>query len=204
MRQAGFLGDVLEGAVSFLVIEGDERVAAGAVSLTLRAVDEHHVETPIIVAIEEPCAAAGRIDHVMRLRSGNVDGSEANIIGDVLEGGDGRQAAAVFLCGCGEPRKRNTDAPRLLAGSLWMRGGCERKTEDENGKNREKAPRAGPQHVSIVSQRVLKSKRLSHNWTNSKALQEGAARIKRPAKPSAGLAGRLRSRPRQYDQKVNL
>jgi len=73
-----------------------------------------------------------------------------------------------------------------------MRGGCESKNEDENGKNREKAPRAGPQHVSIVSQRVLKSKRLSHNWTKSNALQEGAVRMKRPAKPLDELGGTLK------------
>src|SRR5260370_695870 len=65
MRQAGFLGDVFEGAVSLLVIESDQRVAAAFVPFDRRAVDQYHVEAAIVIAIEQACAAAGRIQYLM-------------------------------------------------------------------------------------------------------------------------------------------
>src|SRR6266481_357247 len=155
MRQAGFLGDVLEGAVSFLVIKGDHGVAAGAHAFDRGTVDKDDVEPAIVIAIEESGAAAGGIDHIVRFGSSNVDGSEANFLGDVLERGDRRQAAAVFLGLGGKLGKGNTDAAGLLlAGGLRVRRDCESKNEDENRRNREKTPPASPQHALIVSQRV--------------------------------------------------
>jgi len=121
----------------------------------------------------------------MGFGSGDVDGGEADFLGYVLERGDGRQTAAVFLGGRGELGERNTDAARLLAGGLRMREGCESENKDENGRNREKTPRASPEHVLIVSQRVLRLKRPTHDQSDGSQL-----RMKRPAKPSAGLAGR--------------
>jgi len=114
------------------VVERGEWVATGAVSLHRRAVDEDHVEAAIIVAIEESSTAAGRINDVVGFGSGDVNGGEADFLGNILEGGDRRQTAAVFLGGCGELGERNMDAPRLLAGGLWTRGGCESENEDEN------------------------------------------------------------------------
>src|SRR6266404_984374 len=155
-RQARFLGDVLESAVSLLVIEGDHRIAAGAISLHRRAVDEDNVETAIVVAIEESSAAAGRINDVVRFGSGDVNGGETNFLGDVLEGGDGWQAAAIFLGRGGKLWERDAGAAGLLAGSLRARGGGDRENENESEEDREKTSRENPEHVLIVSQRVLR------------------------------------------------
>src|SRR6266852_5731490 len=38
--------------------------------------------------------AAGRVDDVVRLGSSDMDGGEADVFGDVFEGGDGREATA--------------------------------------------------------------------------------------------------------------
>src|SRR5260370_31019511 len=154
MRQAGFLGDVLEGAVGFLVIKGDHRVTAGAHAFDGGTVDEDDVEPAIVIAIEESSAAAGGIDHLVRFGSSNVDGSEADVLSNVLERGDGRQATAIFLGGRGKLGERNTDTARLLlAGGLRVRRDCESKNEDENRRNREKTPPVSPEHALIVSQR---------------------------------------------------
>src|SRR5258708_38547843 len=125
MLQAGFLGDVFEGAVSLLVIESDQRVAAGFVPFDRRAVDQHHVEAAIVIAIEQACAAAGRIDDVMGFRGRNMNGGEANVFSDVFEGGSGREAAAVLLGGRRELGGRNKRAARVLARSLPQRGRSE-------------------------------------------------------------------------------
>src|SRR6266581_4930631 len=95
--EARFLGDVLESAVALLVIEGDERVAAGAVSLDGGTVDEDDVEAAVVVAIEEADAAAGGVNDIVGFGSGDVDGRETHIFGDIFENRHGWQTAAVFL-----------------------------------------------------------------------------------------------------------
>src|SRR5713101_223654 len=117
--QAGIFGDVLESAVRLLVIEGDERVAAGAEALDRGAVNEDDVQAAIVIAIEEPGAAAGRVDDVVRLGSSDMDGGEADVFGDVFEGGDGREATAIRLglCSAGLCNGRR-DADRLRPGGL--------------------------------------------------------------------------------------
>ncbi len=117
------------------MIEGDHRIAASAHAFDRGTVDEDDVKTAIVIAIEESSAPARGVDHVVRFRSGNVDGREADFLGDILEGGDWRQTAAVFLGGCRELGERNTDAARLLARGLRTRGDCESENKDENGRN---------------------------------------------------------------------
>jgi len=72
------------------VIESNESVAAGTEALYGGAVDEDDIETAVIVAIEEPNTAAGRVDDIVGFRSGDVGGGKADVLGDVFEGWDGR------------------------------------------------------------------------------------------------------------------
>ena len=95
--EASLLGDVLKGAVGLLVIKSDQRVAAGAIALDGGAVDKHDVEAAIVVAIEEADAPAGGVDDIVGFGSGDVGSGEADLLGDVFESGNGRQAATVFL-----------------------------------------------------------------------------------------------------------
>ncbi len=97
--EARFLGDVLESAVRPLVIEGDEWVAAGAETLDGGAVDEDDVEAAVVIAIEEADAdaTAGGVNDIVGFGSGDVDGREAHLFGDIFENRHGWQTAAVFL-----------------------------------------------------------------------------------------------------------
>src|SRR5260370_35344292 len=97
MRQAGFLGDVFEGAVSLLVIERDQPVAAGFVPFDRRAIDQHHVEAAIVIAIEESRASACGVNDVMGFPGCGMSCREPYILGDVFERGNGRECATVGL-----------------------------------------------------------------------------------------------------------
>src|SRR5207302_1360110 len=124
--EASFLGDVLESAVGFLAVESDERIAAGAEALDGGPVDEHDVEAAVIIAIEQTDAAADGVDDVVGFGGGDMDGGEADVLGDVFENRYWWQTTAVFLGGCGELGERDTGAAGLLAGGLWMQGNRER------------------------------------------------------------------------------
>src|SRR2546425_12098008 len=76
---------------------GDERVAAGAETLDGGAVDEDDVEAAVVIAIEEADAAAGGVNDIVGFGSGDVDGRETHIFGDIFENRHGWQTAAVFL-----------------------------------------------------------------------------------------------------------
>jgi len=121
------------------VIESDQRVAAGFVPFDRRAIDQHHVEATIVIAIEEARATASRIDDVMGLRGGNMHGGEPSVFGDFFEGRNGREAVAVLLGGRRELRERYARTARLLARRLRQRGPRERESKKDD-KDREKTP----------------------------------------------------------------
>ncbi len=108
------------------MIKSDEKVTAAAHAFDGGTVDEDDVEAAVVIAIEEANATAGGVDDVVGFGSGDMDGGEADVLGDVLEGGNGRQAAAVFLGGRGELGERNAGAAGLLARGLRARGGGKR------------------------------------------------------------------------------
>ena len=66
------LGDVLEGAVGFLMVERDHGVAAFLVAVDRGTVDGDDVEAAVVIAIEEACAAAHGFDDVAFFVGGDV------------------------------------------------------------------------------------------------------------------------------------
>jgi len=89
---------------------------------------------------------------------------------------------------CGELRERNTDAPRLLGWGLADATGLwKARMRNENGKNRERTPRASLEHVLIVS-KSLTPKQTVHHWSNLSGKSKDAAKNEASAKPE-GLAG---------------
>jgi hypothetical protein len=101
------------------VIESDERIPAGAEAFNRGPVDQEDVEAAIVIAIDEPSATAGGINDVVRFRGGDMDGSEADVFGDVFEGGNWREAAAIRLGLCGASLCNGRwDADRLRPGGL--------------------------------------------------------------------------------------
>src|SRR5437867_3569090 len=57
-RQTGRLRDVRELNVSVLMVEGEERIAAGAITIDSRTVHHGNVQFAVIVAIEKSNSAA--------------------------------------------------------------------------------------------------------------------------------------------------
>ena len=99
-----------------------------------------------------------------------MDGGKTDVLGDVLEGGNGRQAAAVLLGRGGGLGERNAGAARLLARRLRARGNSGRENENESEEDREKTTRASPEHVLIVSQRDLMPKRPVRGYSDSNSI----------------------------------
>jgi hypothetical protein len=77
------------------MIESDHGIAACAEAVDRRAVYEDDVEPAVVVAIEETGATANRIKNVTGFGCGYVRGSNAKLLGDVSEDGDGREKAAI-------------------------------------------------------------------------------------------------------------
>src|SRR5208282_5626067 len=94
-REARCLGDVFEGAVGLLMIEGDHGVAALLVAVDGRAVDDENVEATVVIAIEKAYAATHGFDDVAFFASGDVGDGQPDGLGDVFEFWDGGEAGAI-------------------------------------------------------------------------------------------------------------
>jgi hypothetical protein len=79
------------------MIESDHGIAACAEAVDCGAVYEDDVEPAVVIAIEETGAAADGIKDVAGFGSGYVRGGNAQLLGSVLENGDGREKAAIGL-----------------------------------------------------------------------------------------------------------
>ena len=90
MRQARGLGnvgelDVVTLGISILMIERDHQVAAFLVSQNRGAVDGDDVELAVVVAVDQPHAAAHRLDDVLFIGRRNVRDSKTCFLRDVFE-----------------------------------------------------------------------------------------------------------------------
>jgi hypothetical protein len=76
------------------MIKSDHGIAAFEVAVDGGAVDDDDVETTVVVAIEEPCAAAHGFDDVALFSGGDVRDGEAERLGDIGEFWDRRKPDA--------------------------------------------------------------------------------------------------------------
>ena len=89
-----------------------------------------------IIAIEKAGTAAGGVDNVMSFWSGDMGGGEADFFGDVFEGRDWREVAAICLGVCSASLCNwRWDGNRLRA---WGLGG--NKLRSHQGKNEKEDP----------------------------------------------------------------
>jgi hypothetical protein len=77
------------------VIQGDHGVAACLEAFDGGAVHQDDVEAAVIIAIEEADTAAGGIDDIAGFGGSDMRSGYADLLGDVLEDGNGWKEAAI-------------------------------------------------------------------------------------------------------------
>src|SRR5229473_1171248 len=71
-RKTRFFSDVFEGAVRFLVVKRDHGIAAGAVTVDRRSIDDNNVLAAVAIAIEQANAAAHGFEDETLFAGGDV------------------------------------------------------------------------------------------------------------------------------------
>ena len=111
----------LSGKLEQLGNPGSWFYAAGTHAFDGGAIDEEDVEAAVVIAVEEADAAAGGVDDVVGFGSGDMDGGKTDVLGDVLEGGNGREVTAIRLGSCGPGLRCWRDRHRHTLWPLRMR-----------------------------------------------------------------------------------